>query len=291
MIDKILYLTLEGIRNVWRHKVTSFIAVISMSISIYVVSLLFIAGFNSQKILQYFRGKYKIEVFFNQTISNQEAVGLIHKIKKIKGIRTASIIEKEDALRIFKDQFNEDIKKILGYNPLPVSAVINLSRTKTEPIKIEKIIKEIKEVGSIEKVLYQGSLIRKIEKNYKKIIDKLPYVGMAIILTSILIIFNTIRLSLYSRKELINNLKLIGATKLFIITPFIIEGLMISFFSIMLVFPLIFGTVEGVNFLISTFSSFKVKVGLDSKILLWLPIMVFIVSLFGSYRASSSFIK
>jgi len=291
MIDKILYLTLEGIRNVWRHKVTSFIAVISMSISIYVVSLLFIAGFNTQKILQYFRGKYKIEVFFNQTISNQEAVGLIHKIKKIKGIRTASIIEKEDALRIFKDQFNEDIKKILGYNPLPVSAVINLSRTKTEPIKIEKIIKEIKEVGSIEKVLYQGSLIRKIEKNYKKIIDKLPYVGMAIILTSILIIFNTIRLSLYSRKELINNLKLIGATKLFIITPFIIEGLMISFFSIMLVFPLIFGTVEGVNFLISTFSSFKVKVGLDSKILLWLPIMVFIVSLFGSYRASSSFIK
>tara|TARA_B100001250_G_C19814908_1_gene797811 strand:+ start:4341 stop:5216 length:876 start_codon:yes stop_codon:yes gene_type:complete len=291
MIDKILYLTLEGIRNVWRHKVTSFIAVISMSISIYVVSLLFIAGFNSQKILQYFRGKYKIEVFFNQTISNQEAVGLIHKIKKIKGIRTASIIEKEDALRIFKDQFNEDIKKILGYNPLPVSAVINLSRTKTEPIKIEKIIKEIKEVGSIEKVLYQGSLIRKIEKNYKKIIDKLPYVGMAIILTSILIIFNTIRLSLYSRKELINNLKLIGATKLFIITPFIIEGLMISFFSIILVFPLIFGTVEGVNFLISTFSSFKVKVGLDSKILLWLPIMVFIVSLFGSYRASSSFIK
>jgi cell division transport system permease protein len=291
MIDKVLYLTFEGIKNIWRHKTTSLIAVISMSISIYLVCLLFIAGFNTQKVLQYFRGKYKIEVFFNQTVSNQEAVGLIHKIRKIKGVRTASIIEKEDALRIFKDQFNEDIKKILGYNPLPVSAVINLSRTKIGPINIEKLIKEIKGIGSIEKVLYQGSLIRKIEKNYKKIIDKLPYVGIAIILTTILIIFNTIRLSLYSRKELINNLRLIGATKLFIMTPFIIEGLMISFLSLMLAFPLIFGTVEGLNFLIMTFSSFKVNVGLDFKILLWLPIMVIIVSIFGSYRASSSFIK
>ena len=291
MIDKLFYLTSEGMKNVWRHKLTSFIAVISMSISIYVVCLLFIAGLNTQKILQYFRGKYKIEVFFNQSVSNQEAVGLIHKIRKIKGVRTASLIEKEDALRIFKDQFNEDILKILGYNPLPVSAVINISRTKIGPIKIEKIIREIKEIGSIEKVLYQGSLIRKIENNYKRIVEKLPYVGVAIILTTILIIFNTIRLSLFSRRELISNLKLIGATKLFIITPFLVEAFIISFFSLMLVFPLLFGTVEGVNFLIGNFSSFKVKVSLDVRILSILPMIVFIVTLFGSYRASSSFIK
>lgn len=291
MIDKVLYLTSEGIKNVWRHKITSFIAVISMSISIYIVCLIFVAGLNTQKILQYFRGKYKIEVFFNQTVSNQEAIGLIYKIRKIKGVRTASLIEKEDALRIFKDQFNEDILKILGYNPLPASAVINLSRTKIGPIEIEKIIKEIKDIGSIQKVMYQGSLIRKIEKSYKNIVEKLPYVGIVIILITILIIYNTIRLSLHSRKELIKNLRLIGATKLFIMTPFLIEALLISFFSLMLVIPLMFGTVEVVNLLISNFSAFKVKVGLDFKILLWLPIMVLSVSLIGSYRASSSFIK
>ena len=291
MIDRALYLTSEGIKNVWRHKITSFIAVISMSISIYIVCLIFVAGLNTQKILQYFRGKYKIEVFFNQTVSNQEAIGLIYKIRKIKGVRTASLIEKEDALRIFKDQFNEDILKILGYNPLPVSAVINISRTKIGPIEIEKIIKEIKEIGSIQKVMYQGSLIRKIEKNYKNIVEKLPYVGIVIILITILIIYNTIRLSLHSRRDLIKNLRLIGATKLFIMTPFLIEALIISFFSLMLVIPLIFGTVEVVNLLISNFSPFKVKVGLDFKILLWLPIMVLSVSLIGSYRASSSFIK
>ena len=64
--------------------------------------------------IEYLRDKYKIEVFFNQSVSNQEAVGLVHKIRKIKGVRTASLIEKEDALRIFKDQFNEDILKIIS---------------------------------------------------------------------------------------------------------------------------------------------------------------------------------
>ncbi len=290
-MDKIIYLISEGLKNIWRNKVTSFIAVISMSVSIYIVSLLFIAGFNTQKILQYFRGKYKIEVFFEQSISNQEAVGLIHKIRKVRGVRTASIIEKEDALRIFKDQFNEDIKKVLGYNPLPVSSVINLSRTKIGPIEIEKIIKDIKKIGSIDRVLYQGSLIRKIEKNYKKVIDKLPMVAIGIILTTMIIIFNTIRLSLFSRKELIKNLRLIGATNIFIMTPFIIEGLMISFFSILLVIPLIFGTVEGLNLLISNFSSFNVKVGCEFKLLLWISVMVFFVSFLSSYRAASSFLK
>ncbi len=98
-------------------------------------------------------------------------------------------------------------------------------------------------------------------------------------------------LSLFSRKELINNLRLIGATKLFIMTPFLVEAFIISLFSLVLVFPMLFGTVEGINFLISNFSSFKVKVSLDVKILSTLPVMVFSVSIFGSYRASSSFIK
>ena len=290
-MDKIIYLFLEGIKNIWRHKITSFSAIISLSVSIFIVGLFFIAGDNTQKILQYLRGKYKIEVFFKQNISNQEAIGLVHKIKKIRGVRTATVIEKEDAMRIFKDQFDEDVEKILGYNPLPASAVVNLSRTKKGILQIEKIIKDIKAIGSIEKVLYQGSLIRKIERNYKRIIEKLPFVSAFIISITILIIYNTIKLSLFARKDLIINLKLIGATKSFIMMPFIIEGMLISLASIIIVFPLLFGTVEGANFLITNFSSFKVKVGLNSEVLVWLPIIVFLVSLIGSYRAASSFLK
>ena len=99
------------------------------------------------------------------------------------------------------------------------SVLLNLSRTKKGDIKIDQIIRNIKGIGSIEKVIYQGGLIKKIERNYLRFTNKIPYLVGFMILINILVIVNTIKLSLISRKLLINNLKLIGASKTFILTP------------------------------------------------------------------------
>ena len=186
---KIFYLFSEGIKNTWRHKMTAVTAIISLSISLYIIGLLLLGEGNTYKILQYFRSKYKIEVFFNQEIGNEEAVGIIHKIKKIKGIRNVTIIEKEDAVRIFKDQFGENIVDVLGYNPLPVSAVVNLERNKKESINVEPIIKSIRNIKQINEIKYQGSLINKIEKNFKKVADRLPLISLTITIVALLIIY------------------------------------------------------------------------------------------------------
>ena len=149
-MDKFLYLVSEGMKNIWRHKMTTFTAVFSLFLALFFVGLLATAGTNTHKILHYFRAKYKIEVFFKQDVSNQEAISYIHRIKRIEGVRTVTLIDKEDAVRIFKDQFGEDILDILGYNPLPVSAVVNLTRTSRDPIKVEPIIKEISAINRVE---------------------------------------------------------------------------------------------------------------------------------------------
>ena len=291
MIDKIIYLILEGSKNILRNKGTSFISSLLLSISIFTISMIIVANDNTQKVLQYFRGKYKIEVFFKNNISDQEATSLVSKIRKIGGVRTATLIKKEDALRIFKDQFDEDILKVLGYNPLPVSAVVNLSRTKKGGIKIDQIIRNIKGVGSIEKVIYQGSLIKKIEKNYLRFTNKIPFLVGFMILINILVIVNTIKLSLVSRKQLINNLKLIGASKTFILTPFIIEGILISIFSFTFVTPLLIGTIEGFNYLVLNFSSFKAQIKLDLISIMWFYLLVMVITVLSSHRTASSFLK
>lgn len=291
MIDKIIYLILEGSKNILRNKGTSFISSLLLSISIFTISMIIVANDNTQKVLQYFRGKYKIEVFFKDNISDQKATSLVSKIRKISGVRTATLIKKEDALRIFKDQFDEDIFKVLGYNPLPVSAVVNLSRTKKGDIKIDQIIRNIKGIGSIDKVVYQGSLIKKIEKNYLRFTNKIPYLVGFLVLANIFVIINTIRLSLISRKQLINNLKLIGASKTFILTPFIFEGILISVFSFIIVTPLLIGTVEGINYLITNFLSFKAQIKFDLTNIIWFYSLVMMAAVLSSYRAASSFLK
>ena len=139
-MDKFLYLVTEGIKNTWRHKMTTLTAIFSLFIALYIVGLMATAGNNTHKLLHYLRSKYKIEVFFKQGVSNEEAVGMIHSIKQIDGVRNATIIEKEDAVRIFKDQFGENIVDLLGYNPLPVSAVVNLDRNRRDRLRVEPII-------------------------------------------------------------------------------------------------------------------------------------------------------
>ena len=290
-MDKLLYLISEGFKNVWRHKMTTFTAVFSLFLALYFVGLLAVAGENTKSILQYLRSKYKIEVFFKQDVEYKSAKSISASILKIKGVRSSTVINKDDAVRIFKDQFGEDILSILGYNPLPISAVVNLKRKLDQLLDTSPIVNEIKSLDGVEEVRYQGHLIKKIERTYAKIMKYFPFMAMVFILIAVLVIYNTVKLSIFSRKELINSLKLIGATKLFIQMPFIFEGLIDGFLASLIASPLILVTVNGVNYMMNNFTSWNIQLSIAPILFLWLTLLSGIISVVGSYRAVSGIMK
>ena len=290
-MDKLLYLISEGFKNVWRHKMTTFTAVFSLFLALYFVGLLAVAGENTKSILQYLRSKYKIEVFFKQDVEYQSAKSISASILKIKGVRSSTVINKDDAVRIFKDQFGEDILAILGYNPLPISAVVNLKRKSDQLLDASPIVNEIKILDGVEQVRYQGHLIKKIERTYAKIMKYFPFMAMVFVLVAVLVIYNTVKLSIFARKELINSLKLIGATKLFIQTPFIFEGLIDGFMASLIASPLILVTVNGINYMINNFTSWNIQLSIAPILFLWLTLLSGIISVVGSYRAVSGIMK
>ena len=290
-MDKLLYLISEGVKNVWRHKMTTFTAVFSLFLALYFVGLLATAGENTKSILQYLRSKYKIEVFFKQDINYQSAKTISESILKIKGIRSSTVINKDDAVRIFKDQFGEDILSILGYNPLPISAVVNLKRKSDQILDASPIVNEIKSLDGIEEVRYQGHLIKKIEKTYAKIMQYFPFLGIVFILVAVLVIYNTVKLSIFARKDLINSLKLIGATKLFIKMPFIFEGLIDGVLASVIASPLIIGTINGINYMMNNFTSWNIQLSIAPVLFLWLTLLSGIISVIGSYRAISGIMR
>ena len=290
-MDKFLYLVSEGLKNVWRHKMTTFTAVFSLFLALYFVGLLATAGENTRSILQYLRSKYKIEVFFKQNVDLKMAKKVSDSILGIKGVRSSTVINKDDAVRIFKDQFGEDILGILGYNPLPISAVVNLKRNSEELLNVTPIVNAIKRIEGVEEVRYQGHLIKKIERTYSRFMKVFPWVAMVFITVAILVIYNTVKLSIYSRKELINSLKLIGATKLFIQMPFIFEGLIDGILATIISVPLLIGTINGANYVIDNFTSWNIELTLAPILFLWLTLLSGIISVLGSYRAVSGVMK
>ena len=290
-MDKFLYLVSEGLKNVWRHKMTTFTAVFSLFLALYFVGLLATAGENTRSILQYLRSKYKIEVFFKQNVDLKMAKKVSDSLLEIKGVRSSTVINKDDAVRIFKDQFGEDILSILGYNPLPISAVVNLKRNSEESLNATPIVNDIKRMEGVEEVRYQGHLIKKIERTYSRFMKLFPWVAMVFITVAVLVIYNTVKLSIYSRKELINSLKLIGATKLFIQMPFIFEGLIDGFLATIISVPLIIATINGANYVIDNFTSWNIELTIAPILFLWLTLLSGIISVLGSYRAVSGVMK
>jgi cell division transport system permease protein len=290
-MDKFLFLMSEGFKNIWRHKATSFTAVFTLYVTLIIVGIFMISGENIQKILEYARSKYKVEVFYQQNVTDQEANSIAAKIKMIDGIRSTTVINKNDAIDIFKEQFGEDILILLGYNPLPASTVVNFERNTQNRLNFDKIIEEIKLIEKVEAVRHQGYLINKIEKAYQKMMANFPIVSGLIIFIAILVIYNTVKLSVYSRKNLIYSMQLIGATKAFIKLPFIFEGLMMGVISTVFVYPSLIGMVNGANYILESVSHTRMQLLVDPFIWIWLIGLAGIISILGSYRAIASIIK
>ena len=118
-MDKFLFLFGEGLKNLWRHKLTVFTAIFSIFLSLTTAGVLFIAEQNTQKLIEYMRSKYKIEVFFANSITDEQAKQTVLEIRKIPGVYSTTLITKGQALQIYKSQFDEDLVEFLDYNMLP----------------------------------------------------------------------------------------------------------------------------------------------------------------------------
>lgn len=288
MTDKISFLFIEGFRNLWRHKLTAFTSIFSVFLALLLVGILFIIGQNSHYPIEYFRSKYKIEVFFENNISNVGESEIIKNIRNFPEVRSVTPISKKDAVRIFKNQFGEDVIEMLGYNPLPSSAVVNIIKEGFEKINIAPLIEKINSINGVDSVHYQGRLINRIEKIYQLFLQGLKIAIVLIIIFSIIIISNTIKLTIYSRKDLIKTLDLIGATKFFIKVPFILEGILQSFIGAVLAVSLIFGLMKLGNNYLTQVSSIKIIWNFYFGIILFT--LSILIGFIGSYRAVSKFL-
>ena len=289
-MDKIIFLFSEGLKNLWRHKLTAFTAIFSTFLTLIVAGSLIIASENTNKVIEYLRDKYKIEVFFKKDVSDKRLGEIIKEFKMIRGVRSITIITKGDAEKIFKSQFGEDILEILGYNPLPASCVLNVVKKQANRLNIRPIIDKLRKFPEVDEVSYQGRLISRIESYYEKFVKLMSGLLILVLVVSVFIISNTVRLTIYAKKELIQSLQLIGATNVFVKAPFIIEGVFHGLIGAVLASLLL---ISGLNFgskIIYSVAEIQLEYNALSLVSL-LGLIGILISFIGSSRAISRFLK
>lgn len=233
----ITYLLGEGIRNVFKNKKSTSASIIIMSLTMLIFGVFFVITQNINSIMKQIESEQGIEVFLYD-ISEDQTKALEDYIRNIDGINTVEYKSKEDALNQLKSQFKEREDLLSGYdenNIFPASYVVTLTDlTKNQEVK-QKIEEYDKDKSDTEKV------IKKITSSDETITTLINLANgiriitgvilVILIIISIFIISNTIKLTVHARRKEISIMKYVGATNSFIRWPFIVEGIVIGIIS------------------------------------------------------------
>ncbi len=218
------YVLQEGFSGFTRAKLSSTAAVITICISLLLLSLFAILFINAEAIVKELRNKVELEAFLVDQASDDDIARIKKMIEGIDGVQEVHFVSKEDAAKIFYEEFGEDIYKILNFNPLPASFKIYLKDGYKTTQRVYEIYYQIKALQGIDDVIYRKQLLELIDQRARGYLWMLFGIGIFVALSALLLVANTIRLAIYAKRDIIRTMKLIGATRRFIRTPFLIEG-------------------------------------------------------------------
>jgi cell division transport system permease protein len=218
------YVLKEGFSGFTRAKLSSTAAVVTICISLLLLSLFAILFINAEAIVKELRNKVELEAFLVDQTSDDDIARTKKIIEGIDGVQEVRFVSKEDAAKIFYEEFGEDIYKILNFNPLPASFKIYLKDGYKTTQRVYEIYYQIKALKGIDDVIYRKQLLELIDQRARGYLWMLFGIGIFVALSALLLVANTIRLAIYAKRDIIRTMKLIGATRRFIRTPFLIEG-------------------------------------------------------------------
>lgn len=165
-----------------------------------------------------------VELRDDVDVEHRDSIGsmLLHN-EMVASVRFVSRDEKL-ADEAFRKVFDVDIKGILGKNPLPDSFDVRLSAQASDKGALEAFVEWCKTIDGIKYVSYPEELLDRVHTVLDTMQLLLLVFGGAMLIISIVLLYNTIRLAIYSRREAINTMKMVGATRWFIIKPFLAKS-------------------------------------------------------------------
>lgn len=276
-------------KSLWREKWINLLTVLSVSIGLSLITAFIMITLNMDSVLQRWSKNFGLVAYLDDGIGSAEENELKNQFEKDKDIMDVHYISKERAIEELRKTLGDNaiVLEGLGENPLPSSFELRLRGELLEPGIVRAKASQIEKMQGVAEVQYGEKWLSSLYTISKTMKIGAIIIGCAIFIAITFITYSTIKIFFYRRKEEIDTLKLLGATRGFIRLPFLIEGLFIGIAGGIISSIVIFG--------IYSFTSLKVVEFLPSVNLFItsLPIQVYVivplagaaVSVIGSFIA------
>ena len=222
------YLIGEGFTNVFKNKKSTVASLMIMCATMIIFGIFFILGENINHIVKEVENAQGIEVFIQDEATEEQVKKLEEDIRAIDGVSTVEYKSKEQALAQAKEMLKERQDLMEGYdeenNVFPASYVVNFSNLE----KSKEIQEKIATFEGVKKITSNDEVVTKLIDLANGIKLVTGVILVLLIVISVFIISNTIKLTVHARRKEISIMKYVGATNSFIRWPFIVEGMIIG---------------------------------------------------------------
>jgi len=194
---------------------------VSIAMVIFLIGVLGVVLLNAERLAKYVRENIGFTLVLNDEVQETEITDLLKALESTDFVKSVEYVDKETAAERLKAELGEDFTGFLGYNPLLSSVDVKLQADYANPEKLVILEKKFMDYPQVKEVMFQRDMVNIINENVKKIgIVLIFFSGLLLFIFSTLI-NNTIRISIYSQRFIINTMLLVGATDSFIRKPFI----------------------------------------------------------------------
>jgi cell division transport system permease protein len=198
--------------------------IVSITLVLIVLGTLGLILSSAQKISNHLKENVEVAITLKSDSDSVAIQQFVTQLKSADYAKNVQYITKEQAAVKLQKELGENFVDFLGYNPLKPSIIISFKSKFTEKVLLKSTINRIASNPLIEDVQYQESLISELNENLKTIAIILLSFTSLLIIVAIGLINNTIRIALYSQRQLIRSMLLVGAKKNFIRKPFLIDS-------------------------------------------------------------------
>ena len=180
---------------------------------------------NAKKLSDHVKKSFRIQVFIKDEVNDAEIVKFQKMLDVEDFVANTDYISKEEAVKMMEEEIGEDFVEFLGFNPLQASIDLHLEPDYAHPDSLKWIEKTIYANPRVKEVVYQPDLIELVNKNIRRISMVVLGFSILLLIIAIALINNTIRLAVFSKRFIIRSMQLVGATRGFIMRPFVWQGI------------------------------------------------------------------
>ena len=208
--------------------------VISISLVLLLVGVAGLLVANARSVSDYFKENMQVSVLMKQEVGDDEAMEYVSDLDAKPFIKSTTFVSREQGAKEMTDLLGEDFLNVFEAAPIPVSVDVTLKADYVSSDSLEVVKNEIMKSPLVDEVVYQQSLVDKLNTNLRKISMVLGVFIVLLLFISFVLINNTVRLNVFSRRFTIHTMRLVGATKSFIRAPFLDQAVFQGLFSALL---------------------------------------------------------